>query len=89
MLKRLDNTQTYRVETEKAVYLVNIKSIKNDINGNPRYNANIILFEDKNEANPNEHLYFYTAQYNFTGHYCGWNGEAEYIVRRFEEESYR
>lgn len=84
MTRRNDNKSTYRHETARAVYLVTLDRLKNDRNGNPRFSANIITTEIKGGTiNGN---YYTTANYNFTGHYCGDMGEVEYIVNRYEQD---
>lgn len=85
MIKRLNNSNTIKVETQKAVYLVNLERLRNGAAGQPRYKAQIIVLLAKQD---NEDLkkknYFYTAVYTFGGHYCGDEGEAQFIVNQFE-----
>jgi len=86
MIRRHNNKGTYKIETKKAVYLVTLSRLNNGAYGQPRYDADIIVLlakEDKEKLNNKE--YFYTANYTFGGHYCGDQGEAEYIVNYFEE----
>lgn len=63
MIRRLNNISTYKIGDQ----IVILKSIRNDVSGNPRFKALI----------PNgDQTYVYT----FKGHYCGDKEEAEYIL---------
>lgn len=77
MTRKGTDRNTYRVVTGKSVYFVTLERIKNDRCGNARYNASII---DTNSPNLD------TVTYNFGGHYCGEQEEADYIVKRYEAE---
>lgn len=86
-IRRLDNTSTYKIETERFVYAVNLTRLTNGQCGQPRYEAQIIVLLAKEDGESIDRKdNFYTAHYRFGGHYCGDRGEAEYIVKRFEEE---
>lgn len=82
--RRNNNKSTYRVKTARGVYAVTLERIRNDVNGNPRYSANVLVldvFGEEMDAN-----YIFTASYNFGGHYCGEPEEAAYIVGVYEAE---
>ena len=85
MTKRKDNLITVKIETEKAVYAVTLERLINGTYGQPRYKAAIVcLISKADNGSINTSNYFYTACYTFTGHYCGEQEEAAYIVKRFE-----
>ena len=84
MVRRNTNKDTYRHETNRAIYLVTLERIKNTTNGTPRYSANIITLEVKGE--PHNGIFYYTANYTFTGTYAGELKEIEYIVNQYEQE---
>lgn len=84
MTRRLDNKATYGVETDLARYLVTLTHLKNDINGNPRLSANVIVLEVKGNEHPGN--YYTTYSYNFTANGIGEENEARWICRYREEE---
>ena len=79
MTKRLNQISCFKIEKNGKEHIVTLEKLKNDINGNPRYKA-VIIFLGSGDNN------FYNAVYTFTGHYCGENDEAEYIVNRYYED---
>jgi hypothetical protein len=76
-MKRHANESVYEVKTEKSNYLVCLEGFKNDVNGNRRYKARIINLN---------HTYMYAAVYTFTEHYCGDQGECEWVVNYHENK---
>ena len=85
MTKRLMNSTTYRVlagtpTTGIDAYAVTLTRIRNDVNGNPRFQADITNLDDL--ANNRNAM---TARYTFTGHYMSEYDEAREIVRRHRE----
>lgn len=77
--KRLINPSAYRVDTAKGNYVVVLERTHNTKNGNPVFNATIVLLSDK-KSQPS------CAKYVLYGHYVGEQAEAEYIVQQWEEE---
>ena len=77
-ISRLDNRSTYEVRTEEARYAVTLTRLKNDVNGNPKFEANIILLE-MNGIKYCE--YFLTACYRFAGHFLSEKDEAKWVVQ--------
>lgn len=75
--QRHTNESAYEVKTDKSNYIVCLEGLKNDMNGNRRYKARIINLN---------HLYMYAAVYTFTGHYCGEQGECEWVVNYHEKQ---
>ena len=71
MTKRLDNTSSYLVDG----YAVVLTRIRNDVNGNPRYQAELIPLGTLNACQ-----YSCVARYTFTGHYMADADEAKHIV---------
>lgn len=83
-MRRMNNKNTYEVTTERGRYAVTLERRKNDVNGNPRFSANIIvlhIFGDEPATG-----FFYTPVYSFQGHYCNEEGEAAFIVKQYEKE---
>lgn len=79
MLKRLDNKESYRIEGEKGVYIVTLERLKNDVNGNSRFHAEVT------DISNFELPYLKTRCFNFSGHFSEWKEEAVYIVGCMEE----
>ncbi len=74
MTRRLTNTSTYRVETDRAVYAVNMEKLKNTPSGCARFKASVITLQVKSEPEPGEN--FYTTVWTFQGHYLHESEEA-------------
>lgn len=74
MTKRLMNSYAYLVK-RKGTYAVTLTRINNDVNGNPRYQADIIDLDFLTKANT-----ACSARYTFTGHHMSEQEEAEWIV---------
>ena len=88
-MKRKNNLSTYAIETKKARYCVTLEHLKNTNYGCPRFKANIIVLQHKEDGDIEKHFNrgcFYTATYTFKGSYCGDFGECEKVVKVFEEE---
>lgn len=80
MTKRQYQIDAFKINTERNNYVVTLEHLKNDINGNPRYKAVIVVIEKDTE-------FYYNAVYTFSGHYlCGY-GEAQWIVEYYEKET--
>lgn len=77
MVRRRDNKVIYRVNS-KAHYLVTLTRLENNY-GNPRYEATIIDLD-------NSDVYIPSPTLRFTGHYMGDAGEAEWIVKYYENK---
>ena len=71
MTKRLDNTTTYLVNG----YAVTLTRLRNDINGNPRYQAELIPLDNLTKYGSS-----CAIRYTFTGHFLSEKGEAERVV---------
>jgi len=84
MTKRLFNSDTYKVNTDRGDYAVVLERLKNDVNGNPRFEAYIVVLEVFGEHVSPE--YYFTAHYRFSGHYMNAQDEAKWIVHRYEED---
>ena len=67
---------TFQVDGETGNYLVSLEQIKNNAYGNPRFKATIVDLNNWNLCG---------WQYEFVGHYYGYNGEAEWIVSHHEK----
>jgi hypothetical protein len=80
MVKRHDQINVFNIATERRSYIVALERLNNGINGNPRYKAVIIFPEEDTKS-------MYNAVYTFSGHYYGEYGEAEYIVKIYEEQN--
>lgn len=80
MTKRLDNISSYKIETDRNIYIVTMERLKNNINGCPRFEARIICLGSGISES------FYTARYRFTGHYYNEYDEAKWIVSHYESE---
>ena len=76
MIKRTLDIDSYKVKTARGEYIVSLERIENDRNGNGRYKAAIVSLDS---------TYLQTVTYTFTGHCCGLQGEAEFIVNHHEE----
>lgn len=81
MIKRKNMVHVQDVTTKKGVYKVVLESLKNDINGAPRYKAIIIVMSIGEEKNG-----VYNSVYTFTGHYWSNCRECEWIVEQYEKE---
>lgn len=90
MTKRKNNINAYKVETDRAIYLVSLEHLANTPSGCPRFQANIstLIYKEDNETLENK-SYFYTAVYIFKGHYFGEEKEARHIVEEHEEIIYK
>lgn len=67
--------QTNRTSIMLDKYLIVMRNIHNDVNGNPRYE---VIITDTENAKACKSSVGYT--YRFTGHYCGELGEAVYAL---------
>lgn len=74
MTKRFDNKNTYLVERDERKYAVTLSRIKNDVNGNPRFEALITDLEDLASG------YSTTYTYRFSGHHMSNKNEAMWIL---------
>ena len=81
-MRRLTNSSTYKVETDRAVYAVNLKRTTNSYYGHPRFRAALITISVKGEP---DSAYLYTTEWSFTGHYMNDQDEARWLVERYEE----
>ena len=80
-MKRLKVKSTYKLSKDGETYIVTLSRVKNDVNGNPRFEAEIILLADN---------YLSLAHvYRFAGHYQPEEEEAKWIVDRFNEDRSR
>lgn len=77
-IMREDNRSTYIIRTALGNYAVTLWRLKNDINGNPRWEANVMVM--------NGNDYWFTAVYRFAGHYYNEQDEARWIVERYEKD---
>lgn len=77
MTKRLNNTSSYLIDD----YAVVLTRIHNDVNGNPRYQAELIPL-----GNLNACKYSCVARYTFTGHYMADVDEARRIVEHHKKQ---
>ena len=89
MTKRIDNRFGFKVITNYGVYFVTLLRIKNDVNGNPRFEAAISLISHDPEKTELAIHEYYTVSYRFTGHYCSAYDEAKIIVNRYEMDLQR
>lgn len=79
MAKRRNQIDVYKINTQRNNYIVALEGLKNDINGNRRFKATIIVDSDMNQ-------WLWNAVYTFTGHHLGEKGECEWIVDHYEKE---
>lgn len=79
MTKRRNQIDVYKISTQRNNYIVALEGLKNDINGNRRFKATIIVDSDMNQ-------WLWNAVYTFTGHHLGEKGECERIVSYYEKE---
>lgn len=79
MTRRMDNAAVYRVTTDFAHWLVELKRLKNTYDGASRYEATLINLDHCD-------TYVGGFVYRFTGHYCGDLDEARWIVNKYEEQ---
>lgn len=80
-MKRLNQIHAYKFKVKRAVYIVTLEHLKNDIYGCPRYKAVIICNTAENLPS------YYNAVYTFRGHYWTDKDEAQYILDEFIKES--
>lgn len=82
MLRRMDNKGTYIVESSHGnLYMVTMTRLKNNVYGNPRYEANIIKYVKEYNETP---AYIGTYVYRFDGHYMNEYDECHWIVNEHE-----
>lgn len=80
---------TYMIDTERGRYLVSMERLKNTKYGQPRFSAvitKILDFKYNDICNNADNCCRLSYRYNYTGHYWQEMEEAEYIVRKHEEE---
>ena len=77
MIKQKNNVYTYRAEGKKGAYIVTLERLNNDYNGNPRFKA-ILTKADFDKS-------YYSKVYTFTGHFCGDEGEVDFIISYYEK----
>lgn len=70
----------YRVKTERRMYHVVLRKLKNGVNGNPKYEATIV-FTSTNNCDWEFHRTF-----KFDGHYYSDYEETKWIVNYMEKE---
>lgn len=82
MKKIATGAETYPITTAKGKYAVTIRRIKNDINGNAKWEANLMYCAASD--------YWFTQTFRFQGHYRNAHDEAAWLVetieRRMEEQ---
>lgn len=83
-MRRKNNKNTYKITTERGVYAVTLERLKNNVYGNPRFSANILVIEKDGEASDD---YIFTACYTFDGHYLSERDEARFVVDHYEREN--
>lgn len=71
MTKQLTNSTAYHIKG----YIVTLTHIRNDANGNPRFQADIAHLGDLNARHQSS-----VARYTFTGHYASDADEAKWIL---------
>ena len=72
---KMKAVSTFQVEGKTSNYLVTLEPLKNTTYGNPRFKATIVDLENWALCG---------WQYTFTGHYYGYDGEAEWVVNHHE-----
>ena len=77
MTKQKSGVSTYRAEGKKGAYIVTLERLNNDYNGNPRFKA-ILTRADFDKC-------YYSKVYTFTGHFCGDDGEVDFIISHYEK----
>lgn len=82
-MKRLNMISAYRrrieVNGQEREYIVTIERLKNTASGGERFKAIIIAYNETDNG-------FFNAVYTFKGHYCGEQGEVDFILNRYLEE---
>lgn len=81
MTRRLNNKTTYLVRGDLGKYAVTMTRLNNDVNGNPRWEAEITKIDSLISWDAT-----WTICYHFTGHYYNEQDEAGWVVRHFERE---
>ena len=81
MVRRLNNKSTYRVRGDLGTYAVTMERLNNDVNGNPRWGAQITRVDNLINYDAT-----WTICHTFTGHHYNEQDEAGWIVRHFERE---
>lgn len=82
-MKRLTNGDAVRIKTEKAEYIATVERIKNDINGNPRYEIMLICLASEYNGS------FYCPKYRTGAFYETTKEVAESVARAYEDEKRR
>lgn len=84
-MKRLNATNVFQVKrtynNKEQTFIVVIDRIKNDVNGNPRYEATMIWTDDKYK----ETASLYNRRYRLGGYYSEWQ-LAEKLVDDYLKE---
>lgn len=83
MVKRKTNRTTYLTHCEGVAYAVTLTRIRNDVCGNPRFEAVVTRLESLNGRAGLACSYVYA----FTGHYMDDQMEADWIAKRHHEEA--
>ena len=78
-MKRHMQISCYKINTNKANYIVALERLKNTSSGAPRYKAIIMVDNNQNNAQ-----WLYNAVYTFKGHYFGDVEECRWIVEQYE-----
>ena len=84
-VRRNNNPSTYKIETDRALYAVTIEKLTNTTYGQPRYKANVITLQIKEEPENRSNCY-YTRQYQWTAATYSDTEEAAAIVNYIENE---
>ena len=80
MLRRMDNKGSYVVKSSSdKLYMVTMTRLKNNVYGNPRYEVNVIEFNENDLS-----LYIPTYVYRFDGHYMNEYDECHWVVNEHE-----
>lgn len=83
MVKRKTNRTTYLIRREGVAYAVTLTHIRNNVYGNPRFEAVVTRLDGLNGSAGLACSYVYT----FTGHYMDDQMEADWIAKRHHEEA--
>ena len=83
MIRQRDNVSIYKIVSQDTgkQYYVELLRLQNNYYGNPRFEAHIISIEHIEKYN-----YCGAWVYRFTGHYCGDQGECDFIVAYHEKK---
>lgn len=81
MVRRFNNKSTYQVWGELGEYAVTMERLNNDLNGNPRWAAELTIMDHVRRWGAS-----WTVVYRFNGHYFNENDEAKWIVKYHEEK---